>query len=173
MSGPDVEGVFTTLFTAPANAVVQAEAEYRAIWAQWLENTMALLAKVPQGTDRSAILAKHLELAPVMKLGAQIEVGITLRVGSVTRREGSLGVSLGVGAFQASGSFGFMSQNTSESVMQARAAYALSNETEVTLKDFAANWSIDLADPTQLSSAIDFLKTPTPETPAPKLPENS
>lgn len=157
----DLENVFTTLFTAPAEAVVQAEADYRQIWAKWLGNVMELL-KQRDESKHAEILRTHLNLAPVMKLNAKVEVGITLRVGSIKKRDGSVGVGLGVGAFQLNGSYGFMSQSSSESVMQARAAYEMTNQAEVTLKEFADTWSLPLTSATEVGTAITFLKTPTP-----------
>ncbi len=165
MKTNNLSSVFTDLFTAPIEATLHAEERYRDIWIGWLKNLKSLVdsrvAANPHPDDQQmrAFIESQLSLAPIMRLEARIDVGVNLRVTSVRQSEagGSLGLQLGV--LQAAGTFSFASQDTQESVVTARATYALANSGQISLKDFLEKAVIPLATPAHFDSAIEFLKS--------------
>lgn len=165
MATTDLESVFSMLFTAPSEAVVRSEAEFRRIWVQWLRDLKKLIdARNALPSPPSVIeFNEQLELAPVMKFTARVEAGITMRVATVRQTEAKASLGLGLSILQVSGSFGFSSQDTQESVLQAKAQYAMTNTNEVTLKDYLKDFSIELAKPEDIDNAVNFLKTPPAE----------
>lgn len=157
MATGDVAKVLTNLFTAPTEAAVNAASEQRRVWIDWLRDVERLVSAASDEAVKRAIVRRHLDLAPVWKMAAQVSVSITMRVASIKRFEGGATLGLAVGLLQASGSFGFMSESSTESVMQARAQYALTNETEVSLADYLEDLGVDATDPAQLKAAISKL----------------
>ena len=151
MPASSLESMVSTLFTAPAAAVVDAEAAYRQIWIEWLRVLTEMMKQSP-----NLNLGEHLKLAPVMKLNGYIELGLTMRVAAVSERKGSAGITLGLGPIGISGAFGFMNARTEESVMQVRAQYTMSNE-EVSLQKYLGNWGLQLAAPADVAKAIEHL----------------
>lgn len=83
-----------------------------------------------------------------------------MRIAKLQRSDGNLKVGLAVGPFQAAGSFGFMSETASESVIQARAAYVVSNDAgETGLKDVLSALGLpDPLDPASVRTAIEKLE---------------
>lgn len=158
MAQAQMHEILNTLFTAPVKASVMAEAEYRKVWIEWLDRTEKLIpADAPEAVQK-AVIEAQLDMAPIMKFEAAIDLGVTMRLVSI--KEGSGGGSLGlnVGAFQVSGSFGFMSSNTSESILEARARYQLSNTNEQTLRGFLAAAGVPVEKKEQLADARRALK---------------
>lgn len=156
----DLESMFASLFTAPTKAVIEAEKHYRQIWIDWLNELIQLVGKakgINANADEAAIIARQLDLAPVMKLDAKIEVGVTMRLASVRKFKGDVTLGLGVGTLQAAGSFGFSSESAQESVLQARAFYGLSNSGEVSLKNYLGDFSIPVSKVADLDAAVKFL----------------
>jgi hypothetical protein len=163
----DLSKVFTMLFTAPTEAVVTAAAKQRAVWMDWLRDVKRLLEGAGDAY-KQGIIDRHLALAPVWKMDAQVSVAVQMRVASIDRVSGGLTLGLGVSVLQAAGTFGFMSESSSESVLQARAQYAFSNGAQVSLKDYLSTLGIELK-PDTLDTAIGKLQatsTPLPELPA-------
>lgn len=158
MAQSDLTDIITTLFTAPAEASVAAEKQYRRIWMQWLQKTMALLDAAPEGSDKAKMLTQRLDLAPILKFEAAVDLGVTMRLVSVKAREGGGELGLAVGPFQAAGSFSFMSQSTSESILQARARYQLSNRNELTLRDYLQGAIGGVPSPESLKTDLDKLQ---------------
>jgi len=164
----DVAKVITTLFTAPTEAAVNTAVEQRRIWIKWLEDVNRILETVPDDAERrKAIIREHLRLAPTWKLAAQVSVGITMRVASINRFEGGVTLGLGLSMLQVAGSFGFVSESTSESVLHARAQYALTNDAEVTLGDYLDALGVGLAEASDVTSAIERLESASTPIPAP------
>lgn len=157
MATTDLTDVFTTLFTAPAGAVARAEREYRNIWLEWLRE-LAGLADAAVGPMTREQLAAHLELAPVLHFDSMIEVGVTMRVASVSEMRGGLTAGLRLSVVETSGSFGFLSRGTHESILQAKAQYTLSNTARMSLKDYLGTISIELAGPDDVKTAIAALE---------------
>ena len=157
MSTTSLESMVTTLFTAPGAAVIDAEQSYREIWSKWLERIAKLIGTLPQGSDIAKAIAEHAKLAPILKLNGRIEMGLTMRIASVSERTGSVAVGLAVGPIGVSGSFGFLDRSAEESVMYVRAAYTLSND-EVSLANYLSTWGITLASADDVTKAIAFLK---------------
>lgn len=156
MSTESLERMVSTLFTAPGLAAVETEKAYRQIWINWLSGVLKLIPA--SGIGKEAVqtaLAQHLKLAPVMKFSGRMEMGLTMRIASLSEHSGS--ISLGVGAIGVSGAFGFMGRSSEESVMQVRAEYTLTND-EVSLEKYLGNWNIPLATPDDVNSAIEKLK---------------
>lgn len=132
----DMKEMFTTLFTAPIRAAVEAEASYRRIWVEWLQQTASLIPEDATDEVQARIIANRLDMAPVMKLDAAIDVGLTMRLVTVKQTDAGGELGLAVGPFQVSGQFGFSSSKTAESVMEARARYQLSNTNSATMRDY-------------------------------------
>jgi hypothetical protein len=163
MSTASLEKMIGTVFTAPARAVVEAEEQYRKIWAEWLATTLSRIKAthpttlLPESPDKdkaqAEILNKHLMLAPVMKLNGRIELGLTMRVASVSGFDAKL--TLGAGPVSVSG--GYFRQATEESVLSIRAGFTMTN-TEVNLAGYLAENSIPLATATDVENAVKFLK---------------
>jgi hypothetical protein len=154
---PTLERMVSALFSAPANAVTEAEQAYRSIWMKWLKDVQGLITKATLDTAKvKDALAEHLKLAPIMKLNGRIEMALTMRIASVSEVSGSIGINLGIGPIGVTGSFGMMSRTSEESVLQVRAEYTLTNE-EVSLEKYLANWNIGLASPADVEKAIAFL----------------
>jgi hypothetical protein len=158
MATTNLTDVFTTLFTAPAGAATRAEREYRRIWLEWLRELAAITDAAP-GPMSSEQLARHLELAPVLSFESLIEVGLTMRVASVSETRAGLAAGLRLSVIETSGSLGFMSRSTQESVLQAKAQYTLSNTSRMTLSDYLGTMSITLASPDDVKTAIGALES--------------
>ena len=157
MSTTSLTNVFRELFVAPLNAVTQAEADYRQIWAAWLEDQLRLLATPDGKLKEGASLEKVLDTAPIINLDGVIEVGITMRIASVQEFNASADVGLAVGPIFVSGGFGFMNRTTQESIFQASARFTLSNH-EKNLKKYLMDRNIPVTNPKEVSNAVDILK---------------
>lgn len=134
-----VREIFKGLFTWPAEAVVDAEKQYRAIWLEYIVN---LQARIPQGTTdekRKEIIKQAFKMAPVMKFHATVEAEVTMRIESSS----STGVDAGlqVGPFVARGRYN--SSTGQESTFRALANYEISNSGSCTLKEYV-NPGIDV-----------------------------
>ena len=165
MATQDVAKVFTTLFTAPSEAMVDAAAKQRAVWIDWLRDIVRLIDGVQDEAVKQAIIDQHLALAPVWKMDAQVSVAIQMRVASINRLEGGLTLGLGISVLQVAGTFGFMSESSSESVLHARAQYAFSNGAQVALGEYLESLGITLT-PDTLDTAIGKLNTAATPLPA-------
>ncbi|MEE9350969.1 MAG: hypothetical protein V3U78_01815 [Thiotrichaceae bacterium] len=158
----DLKEVFKMLFTAPAEACVEAEASYRAIWLQWLLDLQKMLkTQKLKSTKANNAIISHLDLAPVMKFDGIVECGVTMRIASISEKGKSVSTGIQLGVIETTGSFGFMHRQTNESVMQAKAQYTVTNR-EVSLANYLGHFSIDLASPSDLTTAISFLKKTSP-----------
>lgn len=165
MKNNNLPSVFTDLFTAPIEATLHAEARYREIWIEWLRNLKTLVdarsnvEPKPDNAQMKSFIESQLSMAPIMRLEARIDVGVNLRVTSVRQSEvgGTFGLQLGV--LQAAGTFSFASQDTQESVLTARATYALANSGQISLKDYLEKAVITLEKPEHFDSAIKLLET--------------
>ncbi len=155
MAQADLKDIINTLFTAPVEASLMAEEGYRRIWIEWLKK----LAKILDGTGGGKdLIESHLDMAPVMKFEAAIDVAITMRIVTVKETSGGGGLGLAVGPFQASGQFGFSNQNTSDSTLSARARYQLSNTNEQTLRGYLADAGIPVTKKEELPAAIEKME---------------
>lgn len=155
----EIQTILSALFTEPISAVVGAERDYRRIWAGWLEDLVRVLPAGLSAAEEADFINKRLELAPVMRISATIEAGVTMRIASLTQKEGKVSLSLGTGPFQISGGGGFSSQTSSESVFQARALYTLSNDAERSLKDYATELRLPLATAADVTAAAGKLRS--------------
>lgn len=153
--------VISGLLSAPAEAVVYGAREQRRIWKEWLRDTSHLLGSLDSEEQKKALLEKHLELAPTWRASARLSLGITTRIASLKKTDAGGSIGLTIGILQASGSFGHSTETTQESVLQIRAEYALSNDTEVTLSEYLQALGVEATDPGSLNAAIDKLGTST------------
>ena len=159
MSTTSLTNVFRELFVAPLSAVTRTEEDYRRIWSQWLEQQLKLLTgddgKLRQGVD----LARLLDTAPVVSLDGVIEVGIAMRIASVSEFDASLQTGLGIGPIYASGGFGFVNRSSQESVFQASTRYTISNFGR-DLKEYLEDRNIPVTSLDDVKNAINILKQP-------------
>lgn len=129
MSEASISTVFQDLFQAPLKAVTDAEARYRAIWADWIQMQYDLAFDKTKNDWRAGVdFSKVMQTAPVISLDGVIEVGITMRIASVREISANLNIGISVGPIYASGGFGFMNRTTQESVFQASTRFTLSNQ---------------------------------------------
>lgn len=147
MSTPSLESMIGTLFTAPARAAVQAEADYRRIWADWLTTTASLV-----GQDVTA-LREMMPQAPVMKFSGVLELALSMRVASVSQSDGR--ISLGAGPISVAG--GYFRQTSEESAMTVRGTFTLTNS-EVDLSTYLSRMGLTPTDPASLNKAIETLR---------------
>lgn len=145
MATESLEKMISTLFTAPAKAVVEAEREYRKIWAEWLQMTAQRV-----GADN---VGKQLNLAPVMKINGALDLSLSMRVTSIDQTNASL--SLGTGPITVSG--GYFRQTTEESSLSVRGCFTLTN-TEVDLASYLGQMGVTIKDDASCKQAIDKLK---------------
>ena len=83
MDQNDITRLITTLLTAPTEAVVQASSEQRRIWISWLKDVKRLIDDASSDEIKKRIIDQHMDLAPVWKMGAQISLGVTMRISSI------------------------------------------------------------------------------------------
>jgi hypothetical protein len=157
MSTTSLSTVFNEIFTTPLNAVCEAEKKYRSIWADWIRFQIPLFKAANGGNLDKASIDKMLDLAPVVKLDGVIEVGITMRIAEVSKKDGSINAGLQLGPVHASGSFGFSKQTSSESLFQASTRFTLSNQ-QTNLKEYLSDRNIVPTDEITLTEAAQSLE---------------
>lgn len=160
-----IESVMTELFTAPLEAAVNADREYRKTWTRWMKDQLTLVS-VPSPNPASPPALRDgvkiddiLKTAPAVSLDGVIDLSITMRIASVKQKEGSLGIGLGLGPVNATGSFGFMSRTAEESVFQVQARFTLSN-TGRDLSGELAKAGLTPVDIPSMENAIKLLPPP-------------
>jgi hypothetical protein len=157
MSATSITNVMTELFSAPLEAAVKAETQYRRIWADWMTYQLALATKEDGKELRDGVdLEELLKTAPVVSVDGTVELAITMRIAGVREFSGGLGVGLAIGPVYASGNFGFMSRTTEESVFQAQAKFTLSN-TGKSLTGYLDQLKLTPAKPDEVVNAISEL----------------
>ncbi|MDX8392405.1 MAG: hypothetical protein R8K53_07550 [Mariprofundaceae bacterium] len=158
MSNASISSVIGDLFNAPLQAAVKADAEYMRIWAKWLEFKKPLFldgkGKPLPGVD----ISKMLETAPVVNLNGKIDLAITMRITDVKETNASLSGGLSVGPVFASGSFGFHSESTQESLFQAAASFLMSNQKK-SLPNFLSDHNLTLTDGDSVTNIVNKLET--------------
>lgn len=151
-----ISSAIRELYSAPLEAVVRAEEDYRRIWADWLRLKRELVTekgRVREGVDLVALL----QAAPAVRLDGRVDIAVTMRIASVRGTEGGGSAGLQLGPIHASGSFGFVNRTTEESVLQASTVVVISN-TDQTLADYLAKHNLTVADAAGLDQAIGFLE---------------
>jgi hypothetical protein len=148
-----------TIMRTPIEAVAQAERDYLRMWRDRLEAMR--VPPAPGGNPVPALSAEEIKatlaFVPVMKLVGDIQVATTVRLASVREMNGKLGLTIGVGPIGINGGFGFLNRATEESIIQISATFKLTNG-EVSLLDYLKDvGKIDLAAPSDITKAIDFL----------------
>ncbi len=136
MKNEDITNMISCLMTAPSEATLVALEKQREIWSKWLEDIIKLMAKQKDETKKQAVIDRFISLAPSWKMRSHLDLSISMRVSSVDKKDGKFTLGLGIGSVNASGQFGFMSQSSSESTLQARLIYDLTNDDELTLEDY-------------------------------------
>lgn len=157
MSNSSISTVFEELFSTPLESVAKSENDYRKIWANWIAFQIPLFRDSNLKLSKEAI-DKMFELAPVVKLDGIIDVGITMRIAEVSKKEGELKAGLKVGPIFASGSFGFSKETSQESVFQASTRFTISNQ-ESNLKEYLSARNMKPDNEKDLMKTIEKLKT--------------
>jgi|GEM_PF-1000077 len=155
MSTTSITNVMAELFSAPLEAAVKAESQYRRIWADWMTFQLALATEkdgksLRDGVDLKSLLSK----APAVTMDGVIELAITMRVAGVRETSTGIGFGLSIGPIYAAGNFGFMSRTTEESVFQAQAKFTLSN-TEKDLTGYLEQFKMPISKPEDVLTAIE------------------
>lgn len=145
------------LYSAPLEAAVTAERQYRAIWADWIEQRLAL-ATLPDGGLRQGVnLAEILETAPIVRVDGRVEMAISMRIATARERKGEAGGSLGLGPISIGGTYSFMERGSQESTFQASTVMTVSNN-EKTLSELLGENRINATTPEELTAAVEFLR---------------
>lgn len=166
MSQSQIEDVVSTLLSAPVKAATYANREQMYIWRDYLKTIEAVIGTVTDPAQKVALISQYMSMAPTWKVAAQIDVGITMRIASISKTTvgGSLGIAVGV--VQTAGQFSSEKSTSTESLLTARALYSLSNDNEIQLENFLSSLGIDLAQPDQVATAVGKLESITAQAPA-------
>lgn len=153
-----VSSVLKELCSAPLEAAVEAESEYRRIWLKWLQGKQAMIKNLDDETKAGINWHDIFAVAPAITVNSTVDLAISMRVASVKEvsAEGQIGLS--IGPVHASGGFGFVNRSTSESTLQAATSIVLSNN-EQNLLDYLGKHNI-VPSKDKLETAINFLKKP-------------
>jgi len=149
-----VSSVLREMCSAPLDAAVKAEADYRAIWLKWIEGKIAMIDGLDEETKKGVDWMKLFETAPAISLNSKVDLAITMRITSVKEITAKGEVGLSVGPIHASGGFGFMTRTATESTLQASTSVVLSNNDQ-NLLDYLGKHNITPTDPTK---AVALLK---------------
>lgn len=157
-----ISKAFSELFSAPLEAVVEAEEKYLQIWLKSLKaikkthvSGSGQNAKIREGADLTELIGQYV---PAVRLEGRIETALTMRIAGVKETSGQASGGLSLGPIHASGGFGFTSRNTQESVFQASTSFSLSNK-EFSLTDYLKTAKVSLASAADLDKAIAHLET--------------
>ncbi len=160
MSKIKIHEVYRELFSAPLEAVVEAEEEYRRIWAKWVRRQVALLGD--RVNDMTANEIQNLfSSAPAINLDGVIEASITMRVSRATSTGGGLSAGVSLGPIHVAGNLSFEKKTASESTFQASSVFTISNNSN-SLIDFLKDHKISVTNPTDLEQAAAFLEQAQP-----------
>ncbi|NMP33393.1 hypothetical protein HII17_17740 [Thalassotalea sp. M1531] len=162
MSQTKIEDLVGALLTAPAKAVIYANREQAVIWKDYLAFVAGLTSRA-KAAEKVHIIERYIEMAPKWKVAAELEVGMTSRVASVTKKSLGASIGIGVGLLQSAGQFASETSTSSESVMKIKAKYALSNDTETSLKEYMSSMGIELANESDLTKASQHLSAIIPK----------
>ncbi len=147
------------LFKAPLDAAVQAEEDYRNIWANWIEEKVKVLKKM--GFKDSDFTQEQIDTildnAPIVDLQGFIDVAISMRITEVRGKDLSLGGGINLGIARAEGRYSFYQSTTAESSFQASTRIGISNKT-YTLANYFEEVNIRPANLEELTHAVEQLK---------------
>lgn len=124
-STPKLRDVVASLFVEPVHGFNRAQSATIDMWLRALRGIAAGMGD--DDTLSAQELGQRLDLLPRWSASIAGATAVTMRLTSATKMTGDLSLGIGVGAFQASGSFGFMRETSSESVIQAQASYEVTN----------------------------------------------
>ena len=158
METATLSSVLGELYTAPLDAAIRAEREYRRIWASWLTFKKSLVTDTNGALLPGINLSELLNTAPVVTVDGKVEVAITMRIASVKQVEVGVQGGLSLGPIYASGSFGFLNRSSAESTLQASTSVVLSNANR-NLVEYLGDHQVKVTDPATLDKAIKFLET--------------
>lgn len=147
-----LSSVLSGLFTAPLNAATQAEADYRTIWAEWLEKK---LAKFDEADRANVTFDQLFTECPVVDVSGRVDLSLSMRIASVSEKGGQAGAGLQLGPVHAGGSFNFMSRESEESLFRAAASFTVTN-TGGDLRKLLEDANISMDDG-KVDEAIKFL----------------
>ncbi|MEM6334456.1 MAG: hypothetical protein AAF823_14060 [Planctomycetota bacterium] len=153
--------VVAGLFVEPLHGFNRAQMDIVDHWIATLERLKQVLGQggANKPKDPAALIAATLAMAPKWSATIRGDASIVLRVASLTQTQGQVSLGVAVGPFQASGSFGFMSETASESVIQARASYVVSDDGgEISLRDLLKLMNVpEVAGPKEVETAVGLL----------------
>jgi len=153
MSTYQIENIVSTLLSAPVKAATYANKEQLQIWRDYLETVQKLTSQLEGGAKLETI-QHYINMAPAWKVAANLDIGITMRIASITKTTAGGSLSLTLGLLQSAGQFSTESTTTSESVLTAKAHYVLTNDTEVKLAEFLKSLGVSPTQPEQLQTAV-------------------
>lgn len=163
MTTTSISTVFSELFEAPLRAATEAEARYRAVWADWISSQFRLFSA--SGTAITAdVIAKVIDLAPVVKLDGFIDVAITMRIAEVKEKEAGFSGGLQLGIIQSAGKYSSYEKSAQESVFQASTRFSISN-TDANLRQFLTDRGLVPTNAQELNRVVNILNTATPISP--------
>lgn len=152
-------------YEAPLNAVQKAEARYRDTLASWLDKKWSWYERLDESSRQNISFSKFLDEAPAIQMNAVFDLSATLRIASVSEKSTSISGGLALGPIQTSGSFGFSSQRSEESVLKVASSITVSN-TASDLVGLLGKYGIDPTDESSVGAAVALLRggvTPEPE----------
>lgn len=158
MENFDVPKLFKTMFTAPVEAIILAEEEYRKIWLKYLSDLERQVESLDMNDDeeeKKNFIDNALSMAPVMNFEAAIETETIMRISGTDETSVSGGLRLSV--LHVSGRYS--SSNAYESTIKAKANYELSNSRKMSLKEYLATRGISVeSEDNFLDRSQTFLK---------------
>ena len=159
MASASITTVFSDLFKAPLDAVVEADKNYRESWVKWIKMKQELLKDQLESTDedtKKRATEIILDTAPIVNLEGSINVAITMRISEVKKSEfgGSFGLQLA--PIHANVSFNSSNQSSQESVFQASTRFAISNNS-TSLRQYVVDHGLSVQDPDELETLVKKL----------------
>ena len=153
-----VANVLTEMCSAPLDAAVKAEREYRAIWKEWLAEKIAWYNSLSDAEKKQVNLSELLKVAPAIEANSRVDMAVTMRIASTKETSAGGKAGLAVGPFHVSGNFGTVSRSSEESVLQASTSVTLSNMGQ-DLSSYLSQHNIKPTDAAGLDQAIQFLSS--------------
>jgi len=165
MSTTSITDVLSELFSAPLEAAVNAEIEYRRIWAKWLSYQRALITEKEGDEEEGSKKTEQqlldlLKTAPEISIDGVINLEITMRIAGVRETSVGFGGGLSLGPIYGSGNYGFMNRATEESVFRANAKFTLTNASRNLTALLEHNDLLPLTKAEEVKNAIAELEKP-------------
>ncbi|WP_190808710.1 hypothetical protein [Flagellimonas sp. S3867] len=159
MASADLTTVFSELFKAPLEAVVEADKKYRESWIKWIEMKRKLLES--QLKDQSKDVQKKaidiiLDTIPIINIDGSINVAITMRISEVRKKKTGVDFGLQLAPIHANISFTSSTESSQESVLQASTRFAISNNS-TSLREYVQDHGLTIQSPADLDTLVKKL----------------